>query len=334
MSALEPTPDPIAPAELEASGKSRRWLLWLLGSLLGTALIGAFLYGWIAADPGRAMRRLQSLSIDLPLGPPVPVSTPQGPIMTWRTGPITEHTYVLIHGLGDAGAGWVSVAQGLAKDHHVLILDLPGHGRSTTPRSALAFDDLVAGLHAVLAQTPGQLNLVGNSLGGWVAADYALKHPKRVRELTLINSAGFQWPLEPDEVLPSSRAGIQRKNKVIMGDQAPQLPGLLLDGLVALHNEPWLRPLFDQLMSKAPKLDGRLGTFPGPIQLIWGTPDAFFPVAGYLERVQRERPGMPLTLLDNCGHAPQYSCPDALLDALRSPLKGGSTSTATGTNQP
>ena len=101
-----------------------------------------------------------------------------------------------------------------------------------------------------------------------------------------------------------------------MGAHAPKLPGFMLDGLVALHQEPWLRPLFDHLMNQAPKLDERLQTFSGQLSVIWGTPDAFFPVNGYLDRVRATRPDVEPVLLEGCGHAPQYSCPDQLAAAL------------------
>ena len=103
-----------------------------------------------------------------------------------------------------------------------------------------------------------------------------------------------------------------------MGAHAPALPGVMLDGLVAMHQESWLRPLFDHLTEEAPKLDERLGAFPGRVELVWGTPDAFFPEHGYLSRIQRVRPEAPTTMLRGCGHAPHYGCAEALARAIQS----------------
>ena len=296
--------------------KPSRWLRLGVAALILSLLTGGFAYRWLTADPARAMRTLQSLSVDLPLGRPAMLATRSGALATWTLGDPGAPVVVLIHGFGDAGAGWVNVAQALADRYRVILLDLPGHGRSTHTAPALTMGDLIQSISDLTARIDGPLILVGNSLGGWVAAEWALRHPARVTQLHMVNSAGFDWPLDPELLLPSSREGVRRKNAIIMGAHAPQLPGFMLDGLVALHQEPWLRPLFDHLMNQAPKLDERLQTFSGQLSVIWGTPDAFFPVNGYLDRVRATRPEVEPVLLEGCGHAPQYSCPDQLAAAL------------------
>ncbi len=84
-----------------------------------------------------------------------------------------------------------------------------------------------------------------------------------------------------------------------------------------------LRPLFDHLSTEAPKLEGRLESLTGRIALVWGTPDADFPVSGYLDRVQAECPGAAVQLLEGCGHALQYSCPEELPEAIAGSASGG-----------
>ena len=170
----------------------------------------------------------------------------------------------------------------------------------------------------MVATTPTPVILVGNSLGGWLAADWAIQNPSKVKHLVLINNAGFRQGLDKSKLLPSSRQGIQEKNIAIMGDYAPTMPGFLLDGLVEMHQNPTLSQLFDHLVTDAPYLDGKLGPLNVPTSIIWGTPDPFFPKSNYLPRVLSERPGVQPLFLDGCGHAPQYSCPDAVADHLKS----------------
>ena len=153
------------------------------------------------------MRTLQSLSVDLPLGRPAMLATRSGALATWTLGDPGAPVVVLIHGFGDAGAGWVNVAQALADRYRVILLDLPGHGRSTHTAPALTMGDLIQSISDLTARIDGPLILVGNSLGGWVAAEWALRHPARVTQLHMVNSAGFEWPLDPELLLPSSREG-------------------------------------------------------------------------------------------------------------------------------
>ena len=297
-----------------------RWknLFLLLGVFVGLHVAG--IVALFSASPEFGMRLVQSASIDWTLGEPVPVATPSGAVMTWTTGLEDGDHVVLVHGFGDAGAGWVRVAQNLATTHRVTILDLPGHGRSDLGSGPLTMDRLVAGLDAVLSGIDQQITLAGNSMGGWVAAEWALAHPGRVRRLVLVNSAGLPQAIDPELLMPTTREGVEAKNRIVMGSHAPWLPGLLLDGLMAMGQAPQLRPLFDHLTNEAPKLTGRLRGLQAQLRLVWGTPDAFFPYESYLPRVQAEAPkDTPTRVLAGCGHAPQYSCPKLVAHSIREP---------------
>ena len=99
------------------------------------------------------------------------------------------HTVVLVHGLGSNANQWLPVARDLARDHHVVLLELPGHGLApiTTPfsleQATLALD------RALFEQSQGPVVLVGHSVGGMVAASEALHAPQRVRALVLVETA-------------------------------------------------------------------------------------------------------------------------------------------------
>ena len=100
-------------------------------------------------------------------------------------------TVVLVHGLGSRATHWLPVARDLARDHRVVLVDLPGHGLAAMP-AALTLDAAVAELdRAIVAQVPDgePVVLVGHSVGGLVAAGEALAHPGRLRGLVLVETA-------------------------------------------------------------------------------------------------------------------------------------------------
>lgn len=98
-------------------------------------------------------------------------------------------TIVLLHGLGSRPEHWLPAARLLARRHHVVLVDLPGHGVSAMPEP-FSLERASQSLDRTLArETPPPCILVGHSVGGLVAAAEALAHPERVRGLVLIETA-------------------------------------------------------------------------------------------------------------------------------------------------
>ena len=219
---------------------------------------------------------------------------------------------VLIHGFGDSASGWAQVVSALAEDYRVVALDLPGHGASGPNAPPLGFDDLEAGLKAALEDQGDQLILLGNSLGGWLAVRFALNHPTRVQRLLLLNAGGASWAqLDEGLLLPKTRDLQRAKNRALIGVKAPSVPDFLLDQLIEHGRDPRLRSLWIDL-EQGHYLDEQLPELHIPVDLLWGTPDPFFPVEGYADRLRETLPDARLHLLDGCAHAPQYSCPNDL----------------------
>ena len=96
---------------------------------------------------------------------------------------------VLVHGLGSRPEHWFATARLLARDHRVVLVELPGHGDS--PRAdPLTLERATDALDAAIAEeTREPVVLVGHSIGGLVAAAEAVRHPGRVRALVLVDVA-------------------------------------------------------------------------------------------------------------------------------------------------
>jgi pimeloyl-ACP methyl ester carboxylesterase len=96
---------------------------------------------------------------------------------------------VLVHGLGSSAGHWLPTARLLARDHRVVLVDLPGHGASPMP-DPFSFERATDALDLALAREGASpCILVGHSIGGLVAAAEALRHPARVRGLVLVETA-------------------------------------------------------------------------------------------------------------------------------------------------
>ena len=118
-------------------------------------------------------------------------------MMSWQGGPAdASETVVMIHGYSADKTVWMRFAPHFTDRYRVLVLDLPGHGE-TPFDPAIRFDTLSQAqrvLKAMDALGIARAHLVGNSMGGFIAAQLALHHPERVQSATLMDAAGVIAP--------------------------------------------------------------------------------------------------------------------------------------------
>ena len=99
---------------------------------------------------------------------------------------------ILIHGLADDTTIWDPVIPRLAARFRVIALDQIGFGRSDKPLLNYRISTFVDFLHGFMSELKiERASLIGNSLGSWVAAAYALEHPERIERLVLSDAAGY-----------------------------------------------------------------------------------------------------------------------------------------------
>lgn len=114
-------------------------------------------------------------------------------------GPADAPVVLLLHGYTSSLDSWLPWVNQLKGDYRVIALDLPGHGLSRAPDGWRASPGAYAELVERFAKAQGLEKFVigGESMGGWVAWEYALRHPSRLHGLVLIDSSG--WPDERPE---------------------------------------------------------------------------------------------------------------------------------------
>jgi len=174
----------------------------------------------------------------------MPTTDIGGAALAWDESgpPLPSVPVVLLHGLGARAGDWTFQRSALAERHHVIAVDLPGHGRSTLPRGGIVIEsmaDRVAALLAHLATPPA--HLLGLSLGGCVALAVAARAPARVRSLTLVNTFARLRPAGP-------RAALRMlvRLALIAGAPMPVVAAHVARGLFPKREQ---RPLYEQAVA-------------------------------------------------------------------------------------
>jgi pimeloyl-ACP methyl ester carboxylesterase len=237
---------------------------------------------------------------------------------------------VLLHGLADDATIWSATIAALAPRFHVYAIDQIGFGQSAKPLipyRVATFTDFLDGFYQAVGLS--RATLVGNSLGGWVAADFALAHPDKVDRLVHVDAAGVftgipltrEWA---STLNPSSLAGMKKVMALVFYDKR-----FLADDVVARswadqigHGDGYtISQALESMLRREDFLEGRLGAIKAPTLVVWGREDALLPLA-IGEQFAHDIPGARTAWLDRCGHLPQLECPDALDAAIAAFLNG------------
>ncbi|HEY0321275.1 MAG TPA: alpha/beta fold hydrolase [Pyrinomonadaceae bacterium] len=224
-------------------------------------------------------------------------------------------TVILLHGLGGNSANWILNINQLAAKYRVIVPDQVGFGQSDKPLINYRVGTYVDFLDRLYSELKiERATLVGNSMGGWIAALYTIAHPERVERLVLVDAAGFAPPKDFDVkqlsgLNPSTREGMRElASRVIYNKQiyaTDEAIDLMLAQRMAAGDGYTIQSLIESIARREDMLDGRLSAIRKPTLLIWGKQDGLTPLAEFGERFKREIAGAELIVFDQCGHVPQ-----------------------------
>jgi 2-hydroxy-6-oxonona-2,4-dienedioate hydrolase len=243
----------------------------------------------------------------------------------WRTRVIEAGSgtpLLLLHGTGGHCEAYSRNLAPLSRRFRTIAFDFAGHGLTTHARRDLEIDDYVEQTIGVM-DTLGidQAHLSGESLGGWVAARLAARHPGRVRRMILNTPGGtLVNPVVMDRIRTLSQAAaddpseerIRARLEWLMAD-----PSSVTDELVDIRRALYSRPGFAQSMRHLLCLqdvevrtrnlltDDELAAITAPTMVVWTSDDPSGPAAE--GRAIRERiPGATFSFVDGAGHWPQW----------------------------
>lgn len=228
------------------------------------------------------------------------------------TGP---QTVVLLHGLGGNSTNWAFNVSALAQKYRVIIPDQVGFGTSEKPFINYRVGTYVDFLDKFLSDLKVErASLVGNSMGGWIAALYAVRRPERVERLVLVDAAGFAPPKDFDlntlsGLNPSTREGMRQLATLVFHNKAmftnDAAVDLMLAQRIAAGDGYTIQSLVESIYRGEDMLDGKLAGVKAPTLIVWGRSDGLTPLAREGERFRRELPSAEFLVIEQAGHVPQ-----------------------------
>ena len=258
---------------------------------------------------------------------------------------------LMVHGLGGSALNWMSVGPAVAKNYHVLALDLAGFGQTPLFHRSAAVGTNAELVHSFIEKVIGEpVVLMGNSMGGYIAVLEAADHSSWVTAMVLVDAA-----------IPSVHV-YQRNDPALLGVMAAlSIPGLAQNMLERRVRELGPERLVQQALALVcadpsriapdvldahvqltrerehlgkqngraflqasrsislrladPRFWSRVAKVQAPTLMIHGSLDRLIPLAA-ARQLARRRPDWTLEILEGVGHVPMMETPDRFMRAL------------------
>lgn len=229
------------------------------------------------------------------------------------TGP----TVILLHGLGGSTQVWQFNIAALAEKYRVVVPDQIGFGKSDKPLVNYRIRTYVDFLDQFCKQLQiERATLIGNSMGGWIAAMFTASFPERVDKLVLVDAAGYTPPKDFDTRVffglnPTTREGMKVLVAKVFYNKAFQADAtidLLIAARLAAGDGYTINSITESIIRGEDFLDDIVKTIKRPTLLIWGRQDGLIPLADG-ERFNRDIAGSKMVVIDQCGHVPHTEKP-------------------------
>ena len=234
----------------------------------------------------------------------------------------TGDPFVYLHSTLGESAMWLPFHQAWSKKYRVLAPTHPGFGKSggfdqidTIEDMAFHYIELfdALGLEEVI--------LGGASLGGWIAAEIAVRWPERVKKLWLSGAPGLWVENQPLGDLFRTMHNRDRLREILFDDPTGPMASVIIkddpdeqtmlnayQAMTVLARLVWERPY-------NPKLAARLRRVACPTLLLWGEHDRLVPPA-YGEAYKQHLAGAELKLILDCGHLPMFEKEREFVEAV------------------
>ena len=233
-----------------------------------------------------------------------------------------DDVLLLIHGFGADKDNFTRMARFLTPHYRVLIPDLPGFGDSTRDRNcSYTMADQVARMHAFVGQLGiTRFHIGGNSMGGFIAAQFCAPYGHMVESLWLLDPAGTaashnspvlqHYEKTGENPLLVKRVADFRETIRATTHKAPFLPFFARTALgrravadFAMHT------VIMRQLSESPLLETSFKPMPTPALIVWGKEDEILSPSG-ADAFHAVFPNSTVILMDGIGHLPMVEAPE------------------------
>jgi len=253
------------------------------------------------------------------------------------SGPADAQAVILLHGFGSSLETWEPWAAVLDRQYRVIRFDLPGFGLTGPDPSGNYTDRRAVLILAALMDQLGiqKADLIGNSLGGKIAWNFAAAYPERVNRLVLISpdgfaSPGFEYGVKPKlptimRLLPYTLPRFMLRMNVAIAYANPKK---LSDATLTRYQDMMLAPgdrraileRTQQVFLEPP--EPRLAKISAPTLILWGEEDRMIPFSNSADYM-RDIPHAQRVALPGLGHVPFEEDPAASLPPVMAFLSAG-----------
>ncbi len=248
---------------------------------------------------------------------------------------------LLIHGITSSSRTWKRVMPRLAETHTVIAPDLLGHGQSAKPQGDYSLGAYASGIRDLLvALEVPRSTVVGHSLGGGIAMQFAYQFPERVGRLVLVDSGGIGREVNPllrAAALPGAELVLPYMFNSTLHEGAIKLRRLLgrvglepnadvegvSEGFASLTEADARRAFLDTVRSVIDTGGQRVSAedrlyLAGdvPSMIIWGENDRIIPVS-HAHMAKEMLPESRLEIFSDAGHFPFNDHPDHFISVMR-----------------
>jgi len=252
---------------------------------------------------------------------------------------------LLIHGIGDSSSTWLPVIERFAADYTVLAPDLLGHGLSDKPRADYSVAAYANGMRDLLSVLDiDRVTVVGHSLGGGVAGQFAYTFPERCERLVLVGTGGIARSVSlllrlaaapnADLLMPTFGSPVFKLGARVAAH------ALRLLGTDLGRDAQEILKVFDSLPDAAARrailrtlrsgvdwrgqvitmLDRAYLAEGMPTLVLWGAHDAIIPV-DHAHVAAAAMPGSQLEIFEDAGHFPHHTDPERFVAVIRAFLE-------------
>lgn len=245
---------------------------------------------------------------------------------------ISDRHILFIHGLGSSADRWLDIPDAISMYFHTIAVDLIGFGGSDKPKDVnytieqfsefiLEFIEKIG-----LSGDDRKITLVGHSLGGYIAVDFAIRNKGLIEKLVLLDSSGFLKGPTPllEQYLNAAKYPSYDSVRNVFEQMVAQpwkvLP-VIINIFITRINSPGAKYPFESAYqnSTTTQIDlSRLKSIEDiPTLIIWGKSDNLIPIE-YSEPFKQVFKNYRVEMIEDAGHAPFVEKPAIICEILHS----------------